>query len=116
MKKMTVTFVLSTGLSLSARAQIESEIPVVYPLRTSFSLRVQKPLNPDFNKNLVYPRLQSLLNSYGATFDQQSEIKIHEENSFIDFSCFNCVIRNHHYENINSKPDNGHGTGGIFDL
>jgi hypothetical protein len=111
MKKMrtlkSTAMAVTAGLSLNTQASLltlgAEKVTVV---RSSFSIKIPKANNLDLNDNPIDQNLESMLKSYGVTVDQESEISVHEEDSFFDISCINCLIRNHNNENENAMPDN----------
>ena len=113
MKKTNVlnctTVVLTASLSLSANAKTLAAIPnedTFY--RSTVSLTIPRStIDLDPNNNSIDEKLSLVLKSYGVTVDKESKIEIHEENSFIDLSCFNCLVRVSNGEN----PFNGDGGG-----
>lgn len=77
--------------------------------KLNVNIRIPKTKKLDFENILVDQFLLTVLKLNGVSIDQQSEIKYHEENSYIDIDCFNCVNGVHTDENINAMPDNKTG-------
>jgi len=66
-------------------------------------------INHNSDTNKVFAEL---IKAYGVKFNDKPNFKIHEESSYIDFTCFDCVIRDHHDEVLIEQPINLTGGGG----
>lgn len=108
-----IILITISGLSLSSYPQNQKYVDIIgddyRQARASLAIRIPITKKLDLSDNLVDPFLQKVLKSYGVSIDQQSEIKFHEENSYINLSCFNCVIGVHNNENSDAMPDNKTG-------
>ena len=89
---------------------------------TSLTLRFSLSSVEDYHENAVskFPNwtvddtYKNLLKSYGVTTNPTSKIQIHQENSAVDLSCFDCVIKLLEYENVQARADNlGIGKGRV---
>lgn len=96
---------LTAGLSFTTHGKTFSKIQNDSPtIRSSFNIHVPLILlNLDLNNNSIDENLDKMLKSYGVTIDQESKIEIHDENGFIDISCFNCLINNNDNEQSTNK-------------
>ena len=55
-------------------------------------------------------KLNDLIEIYGIIIDEEANLYIHEEENFIDLSCFNCVLNNIHPDeqvpnSFNERPE-----------
>lgn len=77
--------------------------------RTGIKFDIQAKINKELNDN--NDSLSQFLKKYGISIDADSKYQIHDEKSFIDFSCFNCIINDISGHKETDGPDNAGGGG-----
>ena len=104
---LLLSSILSSASSQAATNYNEDNYNVNTPdmaKRTSLSVRVQKEYLKYFDGKLV-----KILGLYSIYLDEDSTYQIHEENNFIDLSCFNCILRIDSKEGIKQAGANSYG-------
>lgn len=111
MKQKTVFFLLSIlNLAGTASAQTESsKSKVVYVDDNNVVVRVNKAQSSQGDSIL------KVLSKNGVYIDQLSQVATHEEKTFIDIGCFNCIIINKHFSSTIQHSENDIVTGKKFD-
>lgn len=111
MKQKSVFFLLSIlNLAGVAKAQTEpSTGSLVYVDDKNVVVRVNKEQSSQGDSVL------KVLSKNGVYIDQLSQVATHEEKTFIDIGCFNCIIVNKHFSNTIQHSENDIVTGKKFD-